>query len=403
MLLIDLYKDFDGSPWGVAIETLETLTPPPTTVVINPPLAKPAPRYTKLNQPRIRAPRAAPVKTEKFVKWNAKQRYEDSLQQKSYHTDQSVIEPGQKPQAPIFGLSKELEFNIGASFPGVYVQRITPTDVMEIMDENKSLQNQVLERMATCIICQASFAKYKLDEISAHCYAHLQQLYIEGACPTCGNGSWSLWTPEEKRQHQAVHASITESAEVKKFWNQLYCPCCDKELDSLGGPKAILYHMAEHQPGSIQYCDRCGLHVTSCDKYELSHHRDQCMAKDDRPPGSSNRWFCDSCGKDRTAGTETEIKDHRRTCGVDKGAWCDVCGLNITYLSTINVGRHKARCKPPGGYDRKFCAKCGENLEIKDARGLEYHKQTCFNSENSSNLLQLTNGALSPSRKMRKL
>lgn len=371
----------------------------PTTVVpYVPPITKPPPRYTKINQPRIRAPRAAPVKTEKFVKWNAKQRYLDSLQQRSYHTDQSVIEPGQKPQAPIYGVSKELEFNVGASFPGVYMQRITPTDVVEIMDENKSLQNQVLERMATCIICKTSFAKYKIDEIKDHCWRHLQQLYTDGACPTCGNGSWSLWTAEEKRQHQAAHASIEESAEVKKFWNQLYCPCCDKELDTLGSPKAILYHMAEHQPGSIQYCDRCGLHLTGCDNYELNHHRDQCLAKEDRPPGSTDRWFCDHCGKDRTAGTEEEIRAHRKTCGSNEGAWCDSCGMDITHLAPKVLQRHKTRCRPPGGYDRKFCAKCGENLEVKDTKSLVYHKQTCFNSESSSALLRYANGMLSPLR-----
>ena len=321
------------------------------------------------------------MKTEKYNDWLEKKNFEDGRQIRSFLVDQSVIEPGHKPQAPIYGPSREIEARASDALPSVFFERLTPTDISQIIEEKKYLQNQVLERVTACPICNTNFAKYKVDETRDHFNKHIQQIKAAGSCPFCETEQWALWTPDERKQHLATHTSTENNKMAQDFWASLHCPVCDIQLDDLGNTKAILYHMAEHTPGVVQFCDRCGLHLKSCDQAEIDHHHEECISKSDRPLNAENPIFCDTCGKNRSKRSRVEEVDHRRYCRLGLGAWCDVCGLNLTSMSTEGVSKHRSHCKTPGGFDRKFCSRCGLNLAAMDATALAYHKQTCFHHE----------------------
>jgi hypothetical protein len=321
------------------------------------------------------------VKTEKFNDWSEKQTFENGRQIRSFLVDQSVVEPGHKPQAPIYGQSREIEHRVSDALPSLFFERVTPTDISRTLEEKRYLQNQVLERETACPICNTNLARYRVDETRDHFNKHIQQIQSAGNCPFCDTEQWALWTPDERKQHLGTHTSDTDSKIATEFWESLHCPVCDLQLDDLGNTKAILFHMAEHTPGVLQFCDRCGLHVKSCDQVEIDHHHQECILKPDSPLNAANPIYCDTCGKNRSERSHDEKIDHRRYCRLGLGAWCDVCGLNITALSTYGVSKHRSHCKTPGGFDRKFCSRCGVNLAAMDATSLAYHKQTCFNHE----------------------
>ena len=292
-----------------------------------------------------------------------------------------MVEPGHQPRAPIYGQSREIDHRTSDALPSLFFERITPTDIARTLDEKKYLQNQVLERETADPICNTNIAKYRVDETRDHFNKHIQQIQSAGSCPICETEQWSLWIPEERKQHLSTHTGAADSEAATKFWDSLHCPVCDIQLDDLGNTKAILYHMAEHTPGILEFCDRCGLHVKSCDQVEIDHHHLECISKPDRALNAETPIFCDTCGKNRSDRSHEEEIEHRRYCRLGLGAWCDVCGLNITALSDAGVSKHRSHCKTPGGFDRKFCSRCGVNLAVVDSIGIAYHKQTCFNHE----------------------
>lgn len=355
---------------------------PPAVPQAQRPLRQIDSRGPRLNNARILAPRAAPIKTEKFKDWSEKQTFENGRQIRSYLVDQSAVEPGHKPQPPIYGHSREIMHLASDALPSLYCERITPTDISRTIEEKKYLQNQVLERQATCPICTVSLEKYKTDEISDHYNRHVKQIQAAGACPICETEQWMLWTPEERKLHLDTHTDASASKAASDFWDSLFCPVCDIQLDTLGNTKAILYHMAEHTPGILEYCDRCGLNIKSCDQVEIDHHHLECATKPDRALTEPTPIFCDTCGKNRSKRSKGEEIVHRRYCKLGLGAWCEVCSIELTGWAPDGVSRHKSHCKTPGGFDRKFCSRCGINLAVMDDIGISYHQQTCFNNDN---------------------
>ena len=272
--------------------------------------------------------------------------------------------------------------------PSIFFERITPTDISRVLDEKKHLQNQVLERETACPICDTNIAKYRTDETRDHFNKHIQQIQSAGSCPICETEQWSLWIPDERKLHLSTHAGVADSEVARTFWDSLLCPVCDIQLDDLGNTKAILYHMAEHTPGVLEFCDRCGLHLKSCDQVEIDYHHQECILKPDRDLTARTPIFCDTCGKNRSVRSHEEEIAHRRYCRLGRGLWCDVCGLEITELSENGVAKHRSYCTTPGGFDRKFCARCGVNLGVMDDFSIAYHKQTCFNRDTGPNTNQ---------------
>jgi hypothetical protein len=115
---------------------------------------KPTPR---LNKERVVARTAGKPKSQTWSNWMTEQYFQDGLQRKSQIKDQSVVEPGKLPTPPLFGLSRELQLRVGSSMPTIYAQRLTPTDIRKLQDENQALRNQVMELIFKCPICNVEF------------------------------------------------------------------------------------------------------------------------------------------------------------------------------------------------------------------------------------------------------
>ena len=99
---------------------VQLLTPPDTRSRIK----TATQRFNKERILKAQVTRAVP---QQWDPWIQEQSRLDRLKQTSYVRDQSVIEPGQKPEPPIFGPSKELLLSVGTDMPQTYAQRLTPT------------------------------------------------------------------------------------------------------------------------------------------------------------------------------------------------------------------------------------------------------------------------------------
>lgn len=121
-------------------------------------------KSTRYNRERIIANAAGKPKAQKWADWLTEQSYQDKLQRNSWIKDQGVVEPGKMPAAPVFGPTSELMLRVGSSMPTIYAQRLTPTDIKYLQDENQKLRNQVLDRMWACQICDMGFETYGQDK-----------------------------------------------------------------------------------------------------------------------------------------------------------------------------------------------------------------------------------------------
>ena len=112
----------------------------PQTVIKNP--FSPT-TNARMNKERIVAAAAGKPKSQTWSDWMTEQHFQDGLQRKSWIRDQSVIEPGRMPAPPLFGPSRELQLRVGSSMPTIYAQRLTPTDIKQLQDENQDRKSVV--------------------------------------------------------------------------------------------------------------------------------------------------------------------------------------------------------------------------------------------------------------------
>ncbi|TAQ87452.1 hypothetical protein B7494_g4231 [Chlorociboria aeruginascens] len=215
--------------------------------------APPAPPSGPLrfNKERYTAPAVEKQKIEIWSTWQTEQHRQDGLHHRSYIKDQSVIEPGQNPAAPLYGSSVELELSVSSSFPTVYSQRLTPTDIRELAEENRTLRNAVLDRTKICPICSKKTSGFDRKEIELHYKEHLQQIQECAKCPICETEQWGFMILKEKKDHLLDHQDRREIDRIRTFWKHLQCPVCDHELRHLD-PRDILNHIADHNPGKLQ-------------------------------------------------------------------------------------------------------------------------------------------------------
>jgi hypothetical protein len=329
------------------------------------------------NKPRVTLPIAAQPKTQKFTPWAAEQNRQDCLQRDSWFRDQSVIEPGQKPEAPIFGPSRELALNLGSSIPILYSQRLTPTDITQILDENRDLRNRALERMINCTMCDEKFTAWDKGKIQKHWNLHKEQITSAGKCPICSSDHWIFWSVEQRKEHLEDHRNDADEKLANDFWNGLQCPVCDRNLSSMQH-EDVLLHMAEHPSGVLQFCDRCGLHISDCNEIETAHHRRVCTEGGDRKKTDPELKFCNNCGMDLTKPTSDQEEEHRKNCWHTRGIHCTICGLKMNSWVRAEEDRHRSHCKPPRGFMKKHCRKCAFDLSNCDPHGLSFHAQTCY-------------------------
>jgi transcription elongation factor Elf1 len=265
--------------------------------------------------------------------------------------------------------------------PTIYAQRLTPTDIKQLQDENQKLRNQVLDRMFACPICDEEFETYDKDQIRAHCRLHQQQLEEAGQCPSCCDPQWVFMTNFEKRSHFAMHQDQHESAKIKDFYKSQRCPVCDVDL-SKTKPEQVIRHCLEHSPGQFRFCDRCGLNERDCNAEELSHHHFKCRLADDRQAGDPEPVFCKNCGLNTTRATPEQNQAHLKQCHEGPpGRFCIKCGLNETdhLWNRPAIAKHDSHCTPPSGFHKKFCEKCGIEVASMNTTATALHQMTCGN------------------------
>jgi hypothetical protein len=332
----------------------------------------------RLNKERVLKPRSAPVKIQKFDPWMAEERRLDRLQRESWLHDHSAIEPGQKPEPPLFGMPKDLLIGQTDALPSIYSHRLTPTDVDQIVEENQTARYKLLERIVACPLCPAIFELNSAEERTNHFKFHADQIASAGKCPICESEQWMMMDMDQRRDHLAYHQNVGPK---EASFDKLDCPVCNKKLSKIGDAEDILYHMAEHAPGVLKYCDRCGLNIKACSQIELLNHKKICIDGPERLSTDDQLYFCDVCGRDRTHETEEQLVSHRKFCFLGKGVYCYKCGLDMTKISKENQQRHELRCHHPRGYRKKWCQKCGSDMsKMSDADKVQ-HQQSCYSRE----------------------
>jgi hypothetical protein len=336
-------------------------------------------RLTRRNRERIVKSPAGKPKAQKWSDWMTEQDFLNGLQRRSWIKDQSVVEPGRMPAPPLYGASRELQLRVGSSMPTIYIQRLTPTDIKQLQNENQKLRNQVLDRIFTCPICDEDFETFEKDKIRDHCRQHQEQLAEAGQCPSCGDPQWAFLTNDQKRSHFAIHRHQHESAIIKKFYEDQCCPVCDRDLSKMKAD-LVIRHCLEHAPGQVQFCDRCGLNELDCTNQELNHHHLKCRLADDRNTGDPEPVFCENCGMNITRATDEENQAHQKDCYLGpKGRFCMKCGLNETGhgWEKAAIAKHNSHCTPPSGFNKKYCTKCRTELGSLGEAEIAQHRNTC--------------------------
>jgi hypothetical protein len=338
----------------------------------------------QFNKPRIIQPQIAKKPAVKFDPWIAEEHRLDRLQRDSWWKDQSVVEPGRKPEAPYFGHPREMMLTLGSNLPTIYAQRLTPTDIGQLLDENQRLRNTVLERMENCNLCDVTFPMYEIEKIREHYKEHIEQIRSAGLCPMCGDDAWIFLSQDERKSHLEEHQNYNELEKMKNFWKDLQCPVCDIDLSKRKSDE-ILQHVADHQPGLIRFCDRCSLDLKDCCQAELENHQKNCLDYDrnDTPQFGDLQVpiFCDKCGKDRTFESEEESISHTNYCCGFARSFCRTCGVDFNFLTHDQCARHSVHCYPPRGHRKTFCKRCSTNLTTLNPMMKASHDQDCYFQE----------------------
>lgn len=385
-------------PWGVREQELSLVAQNTQSQNQTPTTAGPIspttmPNYQllnnipRINKERLLKRRVALPKAVQWADWSLESNRLDSLQRNSYHTDQSVIEPGQQPAPPIYGPSRQAPLSVGTNMPEPYFWGTTPSDFARKAEECQALRNSCLERMSRCQICDVIFPEYETEKIAEHLKGHQDALRETGKCPLC-DCCWAALDKEQKKQHLWNHQNQGEQDLIRNFWQGFQCPICDVDLQSLSN-EDILAHMADHPPGLLRFCDRCGLDISSCPEAERHHHKQVCLETET----NERIIHCARCGKDRSHETEQDSQIHDRLCNGNE-RFCRICALDVSWLPIEDAIRHCNRCKPHGGPRKTFCQRCGKNLVAMDSHARALHKQECYLREPHINERERIEGEL---------
>ncbi|PBP27596.1 hypothetical protein BUE80_DR001478 [Diplocarpon rosae] len=361
---------------------------PPSPAMTRNPIANSRPSISPVKQPPyIRASAPLPpghrrqVPRSEFVplfdSWMTEQHAQNSLQHKSWTQDQSVIEPGNKPETPFFGDILELPLTVGPNLPTVFAQHLTPTDIAKLLQDRRKAVNHVLERETACPICSEVFASYDNEKKKRHYEQHTEQINAGRVCPLCEDANWRFWTLSQKRDHLINDQNEQVKAEIKAFWSVTRCPICNEEFRDMTAEQVIA-HLAAHIPGALKFCDRCGLDISSCTPAEISHHDRTCVFVAERQPNVD--WLCNVCGQEDKPGHESTHPGSQDP----RAPFCVRCGLSLANLDEATHADHGSRCKRPSGPSAIFCKRCGVDLSSLDALGFAAHNNECYRREPAS-------------------
>jgi hypothetical protein len=331
----------------------------------------------RFNKDRILKAQVARPVPQAYDPWILEQNRQDRLKRDSYWKDQSIIEPGQKPEPPIFGPAKELIISVGPNMPEVYAQRLTPTDFMQLRDENQMLRNMLLERKTLCNFCDATFADFEKEKIKEHYKQHADQMQAGGLfCPLCGTKDWTFMDLNQRRAHLFVDQDKHERGIIQTFWDGQVCPICNEGLDHREAPE-VLKHIASHTPNVLRYCDRCSRDCSLLSPAEVRHHDKFCV----NAPivgAAVMRTFCGDCGADRTTETDRQRREHADQCNPGHQGYCEICGMNVASLDETAEFTHRKECRWPAGLPKTYCTRCGKDLLSMNRLEAASHKQECF-------------------------
>lgn len=368
---------------GTSGSGLDTRRPPSPE---GEPAALPAGGSARFNKARFLATSAQKAKIPKWDTWMTEQHRQDDLQRKSWYKDQRTIEPGQKPEPPVYGESRDLMLAFGDGMPTVYAQRLTPTDIAELAAENQRFRNAALNRSQQCPLCTFSSEAYNDDKIKAHMATHLQQLQREPSCPACGDASWSMMSVSQQKEHMAEHSARDFAHVPKTQFADLECPLCDEPLAGLDSP-AVLLHVGQHAVGVLKYCDHCAFRVVDATPAEWLNHNQLCLEADPSTWDDRDAVFCVHCGRDVTMPSSDENKAHVRDCSqlaFHPRSFHSKCGLETTKLTFEENAMHEQSCVSYGGRPGTYCRRCGEKLMGLSPTQKKNHAHVCAYKKKSA-------------------
>ncbi|KAE9366903.1 hypothetical protein N431DRAFT_487373 [Stipitochalara longipes BDJ] len=381
----EVYQVEQLPPWGLPEPTPVASAPtthnkPPNTTPVPPP-AMPTyqrPLPPRINKERILKHRLGQPNAQPWNEWQAENNRQDRLQRDSYHRDQSVIEPGQQPAPPIFGPSRQTPLSTGLSMnlPEPYFWSITPGDFARKAEEAQALRNSCLERMSRCQLCNTTFPEYETEKIAEHLKSHQDALREVGRCPLC-DCCWAALDKQQKKEHLWHHQKQNESNLMRSYWQGLQCPVCDEDLGALQSNDEVLAHMADHPPGLLRFCDRCGVDTTLCDDAQRNQHDQTCFETDQ----AGKLVFCNRCGKDKASEKEQDRQTHDLICKPNGRQFCTVCGIEWSSMKDGEKHQHCLFHKTPGGPRKTFCKRCGKNISTMNAGQSTAHQQDCYLTE----------------------
>ncbi|KAH8598089.1 hypothetical protein B0O99DRAFT_701234 [Bisporella sp. PMI_857] len=339
-----------------------------------------AAKVPKFHQPRYLAPKAGRAKVRTWETFMEGQNYLNTLQRDSYVRDQSVIQPGKEPMAPLYGQSRELMLRTSDQLPTVYLQRLTPMDYEQLREENQYLRNRILDRETACQICCERFENYEPEKIAAHARQHREALQEDGQCAWCADTNYGFMSAAQKRSHLKQHFDLEDTIKIQSFWKDQQCPVCGHDFTSQKPEEIINHCLNSHSPGMVQFCDKCGANTYNMNDSELDYHQRRCRNQPEKAQGAPDSAFCERCGKDISAESSEEAKRHEHDCLQQLAiTWfCSNCGINFTTRDPLVIRNHQQSCRPPGGWRRKFCQQCGTNLSELDEDKRSSHKDNCL-------------------------
>jgi hypothetical protein len=330
------------------------------------------------NKARHEADKAGQAPAQTYPEWSTEQRYQDHLHYASYTKDQGVIIPGRTPAAPMYGESVQVQHKISDALPTVYMNPMTPTDVRLLQKDRQHYRNDSLQREHVCRVCALVFLDYKPEQVLEHYASHQERERFNGECLYCGDRRWGFMTIGERRRHFNQHINEQSGSKMKDFWALHHCPVCNENFEDMQPDDIVAHCINKHAPGSVKFCDKCGINERELTPVHRKHHEKTCRQVSDGPIGSRPPEFCIKCSKNIVGQTTVEEQLHSRDCKTTQDSFCQKCGLEMTAFTPKARIAHFAICRRPGGQKKTFCRKCAEKLHGLGIAELKNHEENCW-------------------------